>query len=472
MDFDRFAAGLSRSRRGPLYRQLADQLHVAIRNGELAMGSRIPSERDLARLLGISRTTVLNAYGLLREHGLLDSARGSGTRVAAAAGLGPTLPASSLHASKLLEESAAGVIDMSTSVIAGACELPHLQLGETELAELAGTGYVPLGLPTLRTRIAGQYTRHGLATTADEVIVTSGAQQAISLLCALFGRSGATIVTEKPTYSGALDAIRAVGATVLPVRTDREGMSVRALAEVLEHHSVSLIYVMSTCQNPTGSIMGAIRRTELGNLAQRAGVPIVDDTAMAQLAPDKWRFPAEGGLTNIVIGSLSKLFWPGLRVGWLRAPTELVARVARLKVTADLGSSHVSQLLATRLLGSVDSTAELRRRQLGERRDLLDRLLQTRLPDWTSNAPADGMFLWVRLPNADAESFAQLALHHGVRVLPGTRTTPDNTCAEHVRVSCVAEPADLLLGVDRLAQAWGAFTSISTADRLSLDLAI
>ncbi|MER5360783.1 PLP-dependent aminotransferase family protein [Streptomyces sp. NPDC002785] len=461
MNASLLSAGLVSGSSGPLYQRLAEGLRGAVRRGEFGAGSKLPSERDLARSLGISRTTVIGAYRLLREEGLLESERGSGTRVVASGRLiGPAVPAATMPSAKLTGEPAAGVVDLSGSVVTGPEAVPRLTADTTDLRELTTDfGYQPLGLPSLRAQIADRYTRLGMPTTADEVLVTSGAQQAISLLFALFGRNGGVIVTENPSYAGALDAAHAAGATLLALPTDAEGIKVRPLRETLARSSISLLYVMTTCQNPTGTVMSTQRRTEIARLAEHAGVPVVDDTTLADLVFEGRWHPLPNAASGVTIGSLSKLFWPGLRIGWLRAPRALMTRLARLKVVADLGSSHVGQQLASRLLPVSEDMATARRGQLTARLDLMSELLRSRLPTWSWTRPSGGPFLWVRLPYGDGESFAQLALRYGVQVLPGARTSPDGGFADHLRLSFVNEPAALRIAVDRLGETWSAFES-------------
>jgi DNA-binding transcriptional MocR family regulator len=262
---------------GPLYRRLADRIREAARQGEIGAGSRLPSERDLARSLGLSRTTVIGAYRLLREEGLLESTRGSGTRVAAAGGVvGPAAPASEMAASKVPGKRPDGVIDCSGSLTSGLDSLPDeaLNVAACDLRALAdGFDYEPLGLPPLRSAIAARYGSLGLPTTADQILVTSGAQQAINLLFTLFGRDRGTIVTENPTYTGALDSARAAGATVVALPMDGDGLKAGALREALDRWSVRLIYLMTACHNPTGGVMSSARRHEIAHLADSTALP-------------------------------------------------------------------------------------------------------------------------------------------------------------------------------------------------------
>jgi DNA-binding transcriptional MocR family regulator len=466
MDFGDFSGS------GPLYRRLADRIRDAARQGEVGAGSRLPSERALARSLGLSRTTVIAAYRVLREEGLLESIHGSGTRVVAVAGsVGPAVPVSDMYTSKLLPQRLDGVIDCSGSAIPGGLAgVPDETLNVTagDLRALAADfDCEPFGLPSLRVAIAARYTSLGLGTAAHEILVTSGAQQAIDLLFKLFGRDRGTIITEDPTYAGALDSARAAGATVVGLPVDEEGLKVRALREVLGRTPARLIYLMTACHNPTGAVMSSVRRYDIVRLAEVTGTTIADDTTLADLTVDgRPTCPlaaTPGTATVVTIGSLSKLFWPGLRVGWIRAPGHLITRLARLKAAVDLGTSHVPQLLATRLLSTVDEMSAGRHRQLTERLDILSSLLGTHLPTWSFTRPRGGLFLWVRLPYGDAEGFSRLALRHGVRVFPGTKTSPGDAFSDRLRISYTAEPPDLRLAAERLRRAWTELESRNSA---------
>lgn len=464
--------------RGPLYRQLADSLARAIQRGHLPKGARLPSERQLARGLAVSRTTVVTAYQVLRDTGLLESRRGSGTRVAVSMSVGPPIPVTGTG-SALLDGSSSAVIDCSYSVMRSLAGFPEEVLAITgdDMRQLAREfSYEPLGLPALRAAIAERYTRSGLQTAPGEVIVTTGAQQAIALVFSLFSRDGGTIVLEDPTYVGALDAARVAGAVVVGVPISKEGLDPRALRTVLDRSAARLTYLMPSCHNPTGAVIDRWRREEIANLAEGGRTVIVDDMALADLAfegepPSPLATFAKDGVI-VTIGSLSKVFWSGLRVGWIRSPTALVDRLARLKLVSDLGSSHLSQLVAARLLPSIDELASLRRQQLREHLDVLDALLRAEIPSWTWSRPAGGPSLWVRLPFGDAEAFSQVAYRHGVRILAGTRMSTSETVSSHIRISFIPEPGELAEAVNRLKKAWFAFEASADDERAPLEVTV
>lgn len=198
------------------------------------------------------------------------------------------------------------------------------------------------------------------------------------------------------------------------------------------------------------------RRT-LVNLAREHNVPILEDcsletTAFSGSTP---RSLAYFDPENVVsIGSLNVVFWPGIHIGWIRASMSIAARLGRLKLLSDLGTSVPSQVLALRVLESVDQIANFRRRQLKDRCDLLCRLLAEQLPQWRFKKPSGGLCLWVRLPFGDASSFAPFAARAGVRVLPGSSMTEDGSCTEYLRLPLTVCPATIEGGIVRLASAW------------------
>jgi DNA-binding transcriptional MocR family regulator len=159
------------------------------------------------------------------------------------------------------------------------------------------------------------------------------------------------------------------------------------------------------------------------------------------------------------ISSLSKLVWPGLRIGWVRAPESVIQRLARLKSATDLASPLLTQQIAVRLLGAVDDFRKWRRLQLQPRRDLLVALLKQHLPEWTFRVPAGGLFLWVKLPYGDSREFAQVALRHGVILLPGPVMSDAEEHVRFIRIPFLAEPETLTSGVGRLTSAWRDYRS-------------
>jgi DNA-binding transcriptional MocR family regulator len=210
-------------------------------------------------------------------------------------------------------------------------------------------------------------------------------------------------------------------------------------------------------------------RKEVARIAAELDVPVIDDGTLADLAFEA--MPPPGIAVHapeaavLTLGSLSKLLWPGLRVGWVRAPEPIIERLARVRSAVDLGSPLVTQAIAVRLLGAISDARRLRREQLKPRRDLLAQLLRDHLPDWSFQVPSGGLFLWVRLPCGDAREFAQVTLRHGAVILPGPTMSPAEQHAAYVRLPFLAEPEVLETGIRRLRAAWREYQSSDRRER-------
>ncbi|HLY82416.1 MAG TPA: PLP-dependent aminotransferase family protein, partial [Acidimicrobiales bacterium] len=340
-----------------------------------------------------------------------------------------------------------------------------------ELAELlAGTGYLPLGLPTLRAAIARLLTADGLPTREEQVLVTTGAHQAITLCASLLVRPGDVVVVERPTFPGCADAFAAAGARFVTLPVDRDGVILDELEATLSRQRPAAIYVMPTFHNPTGAVLAAHRRIRLCEVAAQAGVPVIEDNALAHAGlgglrppPPVAAHPAADQAPVITVGSVSKALWGGLRVGWLRAPEPWLGRLARRKVAADLGSAIIDQAIAAQLIGRLPELEGANSSLLQERLAGCSGLLAERLPDWRWERPVGGPSLWVRLPVGDAGQFAQVALRHGVEIIPGAAFATDGSFADHFRLPFTFEPAVMSEAIDRLARAWEAY--VPEADR-------
>jgi DNA-binding transcriptional MocR family regulator len=196
---------------------------------------------------------------------------------------------------------------------------------------------------------------------------------------------------------------------------------------------------------------------------------LIDDCTLADIAlegatpPPLAAYAPQAAI--ITIGSLSKLVWPGLRVGWVRAPAWIVERLARLKSSLDLASPLLTQTVAVRLVEDIDRARRLRRLQLKPRRDLLAALLRKHLPEWTFRVPSGGLFLWAKLPRGDSRELAQVALRHGVIILPGPHASAAGRYESFLRIPFLAEPETLRTGVKRLSAAWKDYHSNSRPAR-------
>ncbi|GHC95589.1 GntR family transcriptional regulator [Nocardiopsis terrae] len=415
---------------GALYRRLAASLRGLVEQGSLVPGERLPSERNLAAALRISRTTVVSAYDHLRDEDVLESRQGSGTRVCstrapvradgwAAAGNGNPMYSNLLRA----DENVIPVSCLRTPALAGVEQAIREVVAEDLPALMAEGTYYPRGLPALREAISRHHERQGLPTHPDQIVVTTGAHQAVALVAQLYLRKGSPVVSEDPSFAGCLDLMRDRGAQIHPVPMDAQGIDANGVRRAFAGYAPHLLYVMPSYHNPTGTLMSAARRRELGELSARHGVPILEDSAYTGIRAADEPAPlaayAPRGAEVISVDSLSKVGWAGLRVGWLRAPAEMALRLSRRKVLADLASPLLDQAVAVRLLDRYGQLAHQRSEELREALAHMGSLLRRDLPDWRWEAPDGGAALWVHLPGVNARTFAQVALCHDVELVPG-----------------------------------------------------
>lgn len=435
----------------PGYRELADLVRLLVLDGRIPAGTRMPSERELTEALPVSRTTVTRAYGVLREAGLLTSRRGSGSVVTLPRGTRPPYmpaPGSSMVGWTIAAgEAAPGV------------GLAYGRALEQLPAYLSQAGYETLGVPALRELLAQRYADRGLPTDPDQILVTSGAQSALNLVARTLGSRGDRVVVESPTYPNAIDSLRRSGLRVLGVPHDGHRLDLDALAAAVRAAPVAWAYLIPDFQNPTGSLMDDVTRQDVASILRRSTTtPIVDET-MAELAldVDERAMPVPlaahhpGALT---LGSASKTFWGGLRIGWIRAPHALVPRLVAARETFDIGTAVLEQLAVAELLRVRGELLEGRRERLRARRDELAAALGQRLPDWGLNSPVGGLSLWIRLPARASSRLAVAAEAHDLLLTAGPRFFPDGGGETALRLPYARTSEDLADAVDRLALAW------------------
>lgn len=451
---------------GPLYQQLTERIRRAISEGDLAIGQRLPSERALAESLAVSRATVVTAYEALRAERLVTSRQGSGTVVARSALTDAARRAgdgrvkngqAGMIFQRLLDGPGQKLISLGCAADPGS---PWVAKAVAELdlpTLLSSQGYHPRGLPDLRQAIAAMYSDQGLPTSEDQILITTGAQQAIGLIAQLYARRGNKVVAETPGWPGSIDIFRDAGTEVIGVDLDEEGIDLAGLQRAIDRHQPALLYVMPTYNNPTGLVMSATRRRRLAELAARHDLPVCEDNAYdgyssgAVPPPVAMFAPLAEVLT---VGSLGKLVWGGLRIGWVRGPAGIIDRLARRKALADLGSPILEQAVAARLVPDLPTIRRERAEEAGEQLRVMEALLREELPEWQWRTPHGGGSLWVRIPGVDARVFAQVAMRHGVEVVPGTAMSTDGRFTDHIRVPFTfpAQTIDTL--VCRLGGAW------------------
>ncbi|MET0235282.1 MAG: PLP-dependent aminotransferase family protein [Kibdelosporangium sp.] len=440
--------------RGPLYLLLAGRIRRLIDDGELTPGTLLPPDRALAAALAVGRTTVVSAYDLLTQDGKIVRRQGSGTRVAPAV-LRPDQGRPVDGANPLFVH----LLDPLDRIIQLTCAAPKTippAVAEAYRAALTveivdDIGYHPAGHPALRDAVAERFTGRGLPTTSSQILVTTGAQQALALLAKLLVAPGDRVLVETPTYPGALEAFRESSAVFRAVPHG----DVDAMIRAMRGDRPEVLYVIPSYHNPTGTVMSTLARRRLASAAVDLGVRLVEDEVLADLGfagelPD----PVAAYGPAVTVGSLSKVVWGGLRVGWVRGPVSVINQLARLKAVHDLGSNLLTQLAAAELVRDLETLRVQRIKDLKGQHDRLCAELTEHLPEWRYTPAAGGQCLWIKLPHGDAISFAQLALRHDVAVLPGGALDATGGSRDHLRIPFLESPGTLGVAVRGLAAAW------------------
>ncbi|NYG07997.1 DNA-binding transcriptional MocR family regulator [Phycicoccus badiiscoriae] len=443
----------------PAYRGLADALRLLVADGRVPVGTRLPSERDLTTALGVSRTTVTRAYADLRDRGYLASRQGSGS-VAALPGEGPgRRQGTALQPTS--DQLVGDVVDLTcASMSAPGGTVAAYERAVLELPRyLTGTGYHPLGLTSLREALADQYTERGLATTPDQIMVTSGALAGLAVTARALLSPGDRVLLESPTYPNAIDTLRRSGARAVALPLDRDGWDVEAADAALRQTAPRAAYLIPDFHNPTGALMSEEQRAGLADaLAGTHTVGIVDET-LVDLAHDPGlvmpRPLAAHHPRTVTLGGASKSYWGGLRIGWIRAPRDLMAALVSARLTLDLGAPVLEQLVLTDLLARREQVLAERRSAIVSSRDALVSALRDRLPQWQFRLPEGGLCLWVELPEALSTPLCAAADQRGLVLAPGAQFAVEGGMERYLRLPFTGHSPEVIdQAVERLALAW------------------
>jgi len=462
--------------------QLVERFRAAIDSGELAPGEKLPTTRALAQQASINHLTAVRVYRRLAEQGYVTAAVGRGTFVrslppadgerdpvdwqsAVLPELRPSFSNEMFLASYMLPADP-GIVSLATGAPDPAI-YPSAALGRLAGEVLRDGGgeslsYLdPDGLLDLREEIAKRGRDLGFAQTADEILVTSGARQAIDLVCRSVVAPGDVVVCESPTFIGILSSLQFSGARVIGVPVDEEGMDVDALERVLARHEVKLVAVQSGCQNPTGQDLSPARAQRLLQLARERSFFVLDDGVYATVRFDgrrRLRLRHELPDHVIYIDSLSKTIGGGLRIGWVAASGPVRQRLSWVKLHSDTHTSSLTQHVAYRWLASGEHERLLDATNPGyrERCDALLESVHRRLGDEVRvRRPVGGHHLWLTFRQPiDERALLSEAIRCGVTFLPGNAmlAEPAGTAALRISYARLA-PDELDEGVRRLAQA-------------------
>ncbi|MFZ5918795.1 MAG: PLP-dependent aminotransferase family protein [Chloroflexota bacterium] len=338
-----------------------------------------------------------------------------------------------------------------------ACNYVLENHGETALQYGPSEGY-----PPLKEFLAESMQKYGIPSVADNILMTNGSQQALDLIGRLFINNGDKILTDAPTYLGAIQAWQVYKPEFITAPLDDEGMDPELVAQALKKHRIKFIYVLPNFHNPAGTTLPFERRQRIVELAAQHGAFIVEDDPYGQL-----RFEGEDiaplismHKENVIyLSTFSKTLSPGIRLGWIVAPEKVIARLVQAKQGADLHTSSFAQFVAHDIAerGIIKRHVQRIRAAYRERRDVMLDAMADHFPagvHWTR--PQGGLFLWARMPeHVDAEELLEKAVQEKVAFVPGTAFYPDGKggrCCMRLNFSN-ARPEMIQEGIKRLTQA-------------------
>lgn len=470
----------------PLYQQIENYLRANILSGKLAPQTRLPATRQLAHALGVSRITVNNAYATLESEGLLYSHEGSGTYVLDHAPLLPQTPDKANASWPLWQQAIESSADSAAEAplaapqrkvqhpkpiaftgVGDPREFPIKEFAKTMQDVLRRDGTAALeygefnqGYAPLRATLTHVLASQGIKAHPNQILITTGSQQALALVCQVLLKAGDVVLVESPTYNYALELFRTLGLKIVGIPLDEQGMQTEQLEPLLQLHHPQLIYTIPNFQNPSGACLSGARRRQLVALASRYNVPLLEDDFVGDLRYDGRAQPALKALDLnagvIYTGTFSKMLMPGLRVGFLLAEGPVFDQLVGCKRVNDLTTSPLMQRTLEAYVNVGQYQAHLRRscRLYRKRRDAIVAAVKRYLPAETQfNTPQGGLFLWLRLPeNHSSLALLPLALAEGVEFAPGSRFFSNPIDGEpYLRLNFATQtPEDIEEGIRRL----------------------
>lgn len=457
-------------------------------SGILRPGEVLPSERQLAELLDINRSTVNKAYWELKAEGFVHAQKGSGTVVSQQANQDnlsnsayvPVMPWSTLLKPQV-KDPQGDLIKLAlesineTDVIsfaggfAGDDVLP-LKMVETLMPSLLSKYETLLlhptplaGLPLLRKCICEMMLKRDVRTSINKCFITSGAQQAISYLTELFIAPGDMVFVASPSYIGAIEIFKAAGAKVVGIPTDQFGIDTDVLENYLIRYRPKLIYVNPNFQNPTGSYLPLDRRKKLLDLSYLYQIPVIEDDPYAEIHYTELPAPRLKAMDTfgyvIYIGTFSKQFFMGGRIGWVIAEPEIIDRLGDMKQTGDLHANTLHQFLMYEVIsqGMMDQHIEMLKERIKIKRDLMIKTLNKHgIEGLSFNEPSGSFYLWTKLPSdIYSHGFFEMCKKLKVAIMPGDPFYPEATANQtYVRLNySYPTEQEIIEGIERLVKA-------------------
>jgi GntR family transcriptional regulator, regulator for abcA and norABC len=462
----------------PLYMQIKQYIQAKIENGEWTVGTKIPTQRQLAEVFQVNRSTVISALEELMADGLLEGRSGKGTRV--------MNNSWSLMSRKSPPDwntyVKSGMFVPNVSLIQDINQAEFwpnmIRLGTGELSpdlfpkeemkdilnrlstKIESMGYEePKGSSSLREHLSIYLRSKGIDASPSSILVVSGALQALQLISIGILQQGSLVLHEKPSYLHSLQLFQSAGMRLMGIPADGEGMEVKILKERHITNRSTILYTIPTFHNPTGKTMSKERRLELIEFAEQKQLPIIEDDVYGELwldspPPPTLKSMDKSGLI-LYLGSFSKTLSPGLRIGWVVGPEPVINRLADIKMQIDYGSSSLSQMAATEWLASglYSSYLDTIRKELRLRRKVAVQGLETYFSDiaeWT--IPSGGFYIWVRIiPEFSIQKLFEAAKQEGILMNPGSIYDPFST--QFIRLSySYAKEEELEEGIYKLSK--------------------
>ncbi|MEO0838562.1 MAG: PLP-dependent aminotransferase family protein [Cyanobacteria bacterium J06643_5] len=455
---------LDRKSRKPIYLQIKDKISRLIKSGALQPEERLPSIRSLAENLQVNKLTILEAYSILEADGIILARQGSGyfvnksnINLTNSSNMKSTFsPAQNVIISESAGNSffdihmSAVQAQVNKKIINFSYGLPRppqdmALIGRRTITNSIDSLFaydIPHGQTILRRQVAQLLVQQGLEITADNLIITSGCQQALSLTMQYYLRKDDWVIVESPTYHGAISILENIGARIIGIPMNAEGMNLELLEKYLKSHQPKLIYTISSQHNPTGIATSQSHRTQLLELAEKYQCPILEDNAYEGLnfepVPPPIKALDKQDLVTYA-GTFSKTLIPGLRVGYMVVTGKHYQPLVERKLMDDVHTSTISQAIVSEYLASGHYRRHRKKLQTENllSRNLMLQAMENYFPQeakWT--VPNGGLFLWVQLPdNIDISEIRQQAIKENVLFASGSAFFPDKQGYPAMRLS-------------------------------------
>ncbi|MBF2050239.1 MAG: PLP-dependent aminotransferase family protein [Leptolyngbya sp. IPPAS B-1204] len=475
----------------PIYIQIRDRMRRLIQSGSLQPGDKLPSIRRLARTIQVSPLTVIEAYGLLEGDNLIQSRPGSGYFVNA---ISPKLTASPFapaqtviiqdqeaggfcqqFVASLQVQAQGGVIDFSSGFPRpwGLEDLQKIARRAISQASDSLFNYgFPQGQPLLQQQIAQLLVQQGLDISPQDLIITNGSQQALTLAMQHYLQPGDWVIVEAPTFHGAIALLENIGARIIGIPMTQTGMNLELLEQYLRSHRPKLIYTISTLHNPTGLTTPQSHRQQLLELASRYDCPILEDNAYEGLnfepVPPPIKAIDQNHLVTYV-GTFTKSLIPGLRVGYMVVTGANREAMLKQKLLHDFHVSTVSQAIVSEYLASGRyrrHLQQLRSYHFQSRNVMLQALERSFPPEASWTVPQGGLFLWVHLPDwISVPALCKAAFAQGVLIANGAAFFPGHKGYSALRLNYSHSLEEIEVGMARVGRLVGEMRLVSLAER-------